>query len=546
MIILRPDQQALKSGVYQHWTTGARNVLAVAPTGSGKSVVMSDIAHDISQNRSKLVIMAHRNELVSQMSLHIANRGIKHNLIAPSDMIRFVTACHRKEFHGRSFYNPDATVHVVGVDTLLARANDHILKLMRGIDYWFVDECHHLTRINKWGKAVALMPNARGLGMTASPIRADGQGLGSHADGVMDAMVLGPTMRQLIDMGHLCEYQLVCPKTDFERPESVGNSGDFSQHAMKEASKKSHIVGDVVDHYFNYAAGKKAIVFATDVETASNMAQKFCDMGVHAAALSGDTARNIRNTYTNDFKSGKLQVLVNVDLFGEGFDVPTCEVVIMARPTESLSMYLQQFGRALRTSPGKQFGLVIDMVSNWLRHGLPDKHHHWTLDRREKRAKRQPDPEDIGLTVCRECSKPYERTYNVCPHCGFVPVPMGAGRSLEQVDGDLTLLTPEVLAQLRKAAELESPASMMERVTFAAGEAAGKHAFNRQVERFGARDDLAEAIAIWAGVQRFKGRSDSDIHRRFYLTTGIDMATAMGGKKVDMEELTATIQGWIK
>lgn len=546
MIVLRPDQQKLKSEVYQCWGSGARNVLAVAPTGSGKSVVMSDIAHDISQNRNKLVIMAHRNELVSQMSVHIASRGIKHNLIAPSDMIRFVTSRHRKKFNGRSFYNPDATVHVVGVDTLLARANDDMKKVMRSIDYWFVDECHHLTRMNKWGTAVELMPNARGLGMTASPIRADGQGLGAHADGVMDAMVLGPSMRQLIDMGHLCEYQLVCPKTDFERPESVGNSGDFSPHAMKEASKKSHIVGDVVDHYFSYAAGKKAIVFATDVETASDMAARFCAAGVRAASLSANTPRNIRNAYTDDFETGKLEVLVNVDLFGEGFDVPTCEVVIMARPTESLSMYLQQFGRALRTSPGKQFGLVIDMVSNWLRHGLPDKHHNWSLDRREKKAKRQPDPEDIGLTSCRECSKPYERTYNVCPHCGFVPVPAGAGRSLEQVDGDLTLLTPEVLAQLRKSAELESPASVMERVTYAAGEAAGKGAFNRQVERFGARDQLAEQIAIWAGIQRFKGRSDSDIHRRFYLTTGMDMATAMGGKKAEMEELTKTIEGWIK
>jgi superfamily II DNA or RNA helicase len=545
MIVLRPDQQKLKAEVYQGWATGSRNVLAVAPTGSGKSVVMSDIAHDIAQNKNSLVIMAHRNELVSQMSVHIASRGIKHNLIAPTDMIKFVTSRHRKKFNGRSFYNPDATIHVVGVDTLLARS-ESVMTKMRGVDYWFVDECHHLTRTNKWGKAVELMPFARGLGMTASPIRADGQGLGSHADGVMDAMVLGPTMRQLIDMGHLCEYQLVCPSTDFERPESVTGGGDFSHHALKEASKKSHIVGDVVDHYFSYAANKKAIVFATDVETASDMAKRFCAAGVRAAALSANTARNIRNMYTDDFETGKLEVLVNVDLFGEGFDVPTCEVVIMARPTESLGMYLQQFGRALRTSPNKQYGLVIDMVSNWLRHGLPDKQHIWSLDRRDKRAKKKPDPDDIALTVCRECSKPYERTYNVCPHCGFVPVPAGTGRSLQQVDGDLTLLTPELLAELRKSAELETPHSIMERVAYAAGEIAGKAAFNRQTERFDARDALAEQIAIWAGVQRFKGRSDSDIYRRFYLTTGVDMATALGGKRSEMEELARTVEGWIK
>jgi superfamily II DNA or RNA helicase len=436
----------------------------------------------------------------------------------------------------------------VGVDTVLARA-DSLKDVLRAADRWIIDEAHHVLRDNKWGKAVELMPRAWGLGVTASPCRADGKGLGSHADGVMDDMVLGPTTRQLIDMGALCEYQIVCPDVDFQRPERVGSDGDFTRAAMAEATEKSHIVGDIVEQYLTWSAGKQAIVFVTDVQAAMRVAEKFRDFGVNAQAVSGKTDTIVRDLLVSQFRKGELTVLVNVDLFGEGFDVPACETVIMGRPTRSLSMFLQQFGRALRTSPGKRFGLVIDMVRNvWgpEGHGLPDKHHMWSLDRRQKRATKVRDPEEIDLIACRNCSKPYERAKPVCPHCGHEPVKVLGERTLEQVDGDLTLLTPEMLARLRAATQLETPDSVAARAALAGGHMAGVGAMNRQIERHGAQQELAAQLALWAGIQRARGRSDAEIYRRFYLTSGTDMMSALSGKRAELEQMREIVETWMR
>ncbi len=547
MITLRPDQQALKQGIYDAWNGGARAALAVLPTGGGKSVVVSDIVMDRNNMGARQCVIAHRTELVGQMSLHVANRGIKHRIIGSASTVAAVIAEHRREFGGRSFVNPDANCSVASVDTLVARM-ETLKDWGAQIDDWTIDEAHHVLRANKWGKAITLFPNARGLGVTASPRRADGMGLGSHHDGVFDDMIVGPTMRELIEIGALCDYEIAIPSSDFEIDEStLAPSGDWSTAKMREASKKSHIVGDVVTEYVKRAFGKRGICFATDVETAGEMAQRFNDVGIPTAAVSAKTPTDVRNDYIRRFRDGRLWVLVNVDLFGEGFDVPAVEVVIMARPTASLAVYLQQFGRALRILAGKQFGLVIDHVSNWKRHGWPDKPHYWSLDRRDKRAKREPDPDEIDLTACRECSRPYERCLPACPYCGAVlPLPDPAGRTLQQVDGDLTLLSREMIAQMQAATMLESPADMGHRVSMAAGPIAGAGAVNRQIERNQAQIRLREAIEQWAGCQIHIGRSEAETYRRFYLTTGMDVIGAQTLPRADMEALATTIEGWYK
>jgi len=408
-----------------------------------------------------------------------------------------------------------------------------------------VHNCHHVLRENKWGKAVAMFPNAYGLGVTATPSRADGMGLGAHHDGVFETMILGPTMRDLIDMGALCAYEIAVPESDFEIDESkIAKSGDWSTQRMREASKRSHIVGDVVTEYLRRAQGKRAICFATDVETSNEIAQRFNDAGVAAASVSAKTPTEVRNDYIRRFRDGRITVLVNVDLFGEGFDVPAVEVVIMARPTASLAVYLQQFGRALRPMDGKPFGLVIDHVSNWKRHGFPDKPHIWTLDRRDKRAKREPDPDDIELTSCKSCSRPYEKVHAICPYCGEAPpAPAGGGRSIEQVDGDFFLLDREMVAQMQQAAKLENPGDMMSRIDHATGNSiAAKGAANRQMERIAAQQRLTAAIEQWAGCRRAVGDTDQMIFRRFYLTWGVDMISATAGKRAEMESLAALVE----
>lgn len=547
MIILRPDQQDIKARIRWGWNNGKRNMLAVMPTGGGKTVVFSDLVDDQNKIGARQCVMAHRNELIGQMSLHIARHGVKHRIIGPQSMVSQIIASHRRELMGQCFVNPSAICAVAGVDTLISRY-DHLRDWGGQIDDWTIDEAHHVTKTNKWGKVVDLFPNAKGLGVTATPQRADGQGLGRHHDGVFDDMVVGLSTRQLIDLGALSDYEYVCPASDFEIDEdAVAPSGDFSQQRMKEASKKSHIVGDVVKEYINRAFGRRHIVFATDVETANDIARQFGTFGIPAASVSAQTPSATRDEMVRRFKDGSIWVLVNVDLFGEGFDVPACFGVSLARPTASLAVFLQQCGRALRWLDGKPFGLIIDHVSNWKRHGLPDNPRFWTLDRRDKRAKKKPDPEDIPLTACRNCSRPYERFRSVCPHCGHRPEVSPSGRgNIEQIDGDLILLDRAKLAEMRRAAELEAPADMMLRVSAAAGPFAGKHHMNAQIERIAAQKDLIDAIAHWAGQQRALQRPDDETYRRFYLALGVDVLTAQSLPRVDMEKLTTTIRSWLR
>lgn len=544
MIQLRPDQAALEADIYDAWNRGARNVLAVAPTGFGKSVLIGEIAlkkHLLGSTQAKV---AHRNELVGQLSSHVAKRGIAHRIIAPKQMVREITDQHRREF-GRSFVDPKSNCSVAGIDTLLAR-EDELRAWALQVDHWTIDEAHHVLKANKWGRGAALFANAVGLGVTASPRRADGQGLGSHHDGIFDEMVLGPDMRTLIDIGALCDYEIAAPESDFEvSDDDFGKDGDLSPAKGRLASQKSHIVGDIITEYVKLAYGKRGICFTTDVETAGEIANRFNEIGIPAAAVSAKTPSELRNDYIRRFRSGQLWMLVNVDLFGEGFDVPAVEVVIMARPTASLAVYLQQFGRALRVLAGKPFGLVIDHVSNWKRHGFPDKPHYWSLDRRDKRAKLLPDPELIELTVCRGCSRPFERFHSSCPHCGWsIPLPAGGGRSIEQVDGDLTLMDRDTLAAMRAATVLESPASAGQRAASAAGPLAGIGVTNRQLERHAAQQRLSAAVAQWAGCERAKGRPDDQSYRRFYLTTGVDVLSALTLPRADMDKMADLVEGW--
>lgn len=550
MIALREeDQVPFKAGIYNDWDSGAKNVLGVAVTGFGKSVVTSDIVLDGYKSGMNQVVIAHRNELVSQMSIHIANREIKHQIIGPTSTINQIRQLHREIFNGQCFISPTANCSVAGVDTIISRKDD-LMKWAHQKDQWVIDEAHHVLKLNKWGKAVEMFPNARGLGVTATPLRADGMGLGREYDGVFDTMVIGPTMRQLIDAGNLSDYEIVCPESDIRlSDDDIGASGDYSIKKLKSAAQKSHIVGDVVVNYMKYAFGKQAICFATDVETSGDIAKKFNEAGVPAASLSAETPSHVRNHFIKKYRNGELLVLVNVDLFGEGFDTPACSVVIMARPTASLGLYLQMVGRALRVFEGKLYGLIIDHVSNVKRHKLPDKIHHWTLARRDKRGKQEKDPEDIELTVCKGCSKPYEKFRPICPYCGTVPpLPSPRERTIEMVDGNLVLLDRATLEEMRKNTVLPSPADVAIRVGMVAGDKAGKYQAQKAIEKIEAQKNLSNAIAQWAAIQRSLGRPDTESYKRFYLTLGVDVLTALSAErtKQEYEELTFKIERWYK
>lgn len=510
MPILHPFQAALRDQVHAAWAVGAQDVMAVLPTGGGKTVLFSD---EIARNGAPAVAIAHRQELVSQISVALARNGVRHRIVGPSAVSRICTTLHLAELR-RNFVDPMSPVAVAGVDTLIRNVSSETW--IQKVSLVVMDEAHHVLRDNKWGAARALFPNARGLGVTATPTRADGCGLGRHADGVMDAMCVGPTMRELIDAGYLTDYEVYAPPSDLDlRDVPLSASGDFSPVKLASAVHKSHIVGDVVKHYLRIAPGKLGVTFAVDVESATDIARAYRDAGVPSEVVTAKTPDAMRAAILRRFCARQVLQLVNVDLFGEGFDLPAIEVVSFARPTQSYSLYAQQFGRALRVMEGKDRAIIIDHVGNVERHRLPDARREWTLDRRDRRA-RAVEP-GIPMRVCPLCTRPYERVHPSCPYCGHTVEP--AGRSApELVDGDLTLLTPEALAKLR--GEIDAPPSWHPDPIVAAT------LKKNHREKSLAQQQLREAMALWGGARTAAGDSIPMAQRRFFLTYGVDVATA--------------------
>ncbi len=536
MHVARGYQQWLIDRIFQSWRDGNRNVLAVLPTGGGKTFVFSRVVAAV---QFHVCAIAHRGELVSQMSLALAREGVRHRIIGPAALARECVANQMEELE-RSFVDPNARVAAAGVDTLVG-LDPAQNPWMAQVGAWIEDEAHHVLKENKWGRAAALFPNAYGLGVTATPLRADGKGLGRHADGLFDDLIVGPTMRDLIEQGYLTDYRIFAPPSDLDLSTvTVTDSGDYSPPKLSAARKHSHITGDVVEHYLRIARGKQGITFDVDVESATATAKAFNDAGVPAAVVHGKTPSGLRREILRKFKAREYQQLVNVDLFGEGFDVPAIEVVSFARPTMSYGLYCQQFGRALRLLDGKLHAIIIDHVGNVQRHGLPDARREWSLDRRERRSKAKAD-DVIPLRTClnTSCMSVYERVLVACPYCGSVPVP--ADRSApERVDGDLFELDPSVLARMRgEIARIDGAPSLPPN----AGADVQGAIKRTHWERQRSQAKLRAAISLWGGWQKYLGRSDPEGLRRFYHRFGVDAGTALTLNSRDAEELTARIIG---
>lgn len=551
MIKLRPYQENIKAAVFTEWNEGYRNVLLVLPTGMGKTKSFVSLVIDTLSSPTGAIptaIMVHRKELVQQISLVLAEEGIPHNIIASRKDIKGIIAAQRRKF-GKQFYNATSVVTVISVDTLISR-QDIYKQWALGIRQWITDEAAHVLKENKWGRAIALFVNARGLGVTATPERLDRKGLGSHVDGVFDVMVEGPDTAWGIDNGFLSKYKIAIPNSDYQKYlKSNSDTSDYSKQAMMEASKKSQIVGDVVKEYLKHAAGKQAILFASDVSTAEDMAREFNAKGVRAKALDGTTPEMERLEALIDFEEKRTQVLINVDLFDEGLDVPGIECVIMARPTKSHGKFRQMVGRGLRVAKGKPYMILIDHVGNIMggaNHGLPCNKRRWTLDRISKRAQKL-----NFMRICGNpaCNSPYDKALTECPWCGTLAISQtrsdaGGGRpALERVDGDLMLVDPEFIRQMEKKAQLEDPATMGQRVSMAAGGDAGIRAMKNQQERILSQRNLVSAIANWAGHMKHVYKyTDRQIHKKFFLYHNLTITEALSEPKAQMEQTILRLQ----
>ena len=564
---LRPKQLIAKQDIYHAWDSGARNVLLVYGCGGGKTVINSNI---IKEHDGPSCAIAHRQELVSQMSITLARNEIRHRIVGPKSVVKFVVNHHMIEL-GRSYYDPNAHCGVAGVDTLVRRGNE-LSRWLKSCTLRIQDEGHHTLRSNKWGKATTMLPNAKGLDVTATPERADGKGLGRHADGIIDRMVEGPQARELINTGYLTDYRVFNPGVNFNRKNiPIGNSGDFTQAGATQAVKESIIIGDIPEHYLRIAPGKLNIVFVPSIDIAISTAKEFNARGVPAAALHSGTPLLERINIQRKFQNREILVLVNVDLFGEGYDLPALEVVQMARPTKSYPWFHQAFMRALRlmisdilsnvwdtytdaqrlkfiSESIKPHAIIIDHVNNIDTmkggFGLPDRPRIWTLDRREKRSKNQKD-DVIPTRTCIECGFVYERIYKKCPTCGDIPIyEPGSRSSPEFVDGDLTELDASTLARMRGEVDRVNMSpedyrqELKDKYVPYIGVLAGvkRHTQTQEIQQA-----LRMSMTWWAGYQRSFNRPNDEIDRRFYFEFGIDKLSAQALKTKDAYDLANRI-----
>ena len=464
----------------------------------------------------------------------LARDGIEHRILAPDQVCNFIIE-KQIETLGRNFVYSGSPHTVVSVDTLLARA-ESLGNWPKQVGLVQTDEGHHVLAENKWGRALNCFPKALRLAWTGTAMRPDRKSLRAGLGGVYDHLIIGPSTADLLAWGYLTPFKIFGPPPSIDMAGALlGDSGDFSKSELSKRAKRSSIIGDMLTHYLALAPGKVGIGFCVDVEQAKETAAAFQAAGIPCAWMSSrETDDRTRVGNLEKLKRGELKLIFNVDLLGEGVDVPRVEVILDGRPTMSLVRYLQVFGRLLRLFPGKLFGIYIDMVGNVMRHGLPTKLHQWTLDVLPKRSTLENDED--ALTNCLTCFQHYSVFLKRCPHCGHRPVPaVGRGASRpEQVHGDLTEYSEELLQRLQDEAA---------RITGAAPRGKVPAYVERNWNtRAVAAGSLTDAINWWMSMQVQRGGLEAgEAYRLFWHRFKVDVATAQTSSASAAIELTETI-----
>ncbi|MBB4616935.1 DEAD/DEAH box helicase [Sphingomonas abaci] len=422
MIELRDYQQALIADIRTQFRSMDRTVLVQLATGGGKTVTSAYMVKTAAERGRRCWWVVHRREIILQASRTFWSMEIPHSLVM-----------------GGSIGDRDAMVQVGSVQTLSRR-----LGKLPAPDLIIFDECHHMGAA-QYQQIYEACPRAQIIGLTATPWRLDGRGLGAW----FESMVQGPSVADLMERGALCDYRLYAPTTTDVASVAM-QGGDFKREDLARVMDKPSIVGDAVQHYQRLAAGKRAIVFAVSIEHSRNIAAQFQAAGIPSAHVDGSMDSGARDAIVADFSSGAIQVLSNADLFGEGFDVPAVEAVILLRPTQSLSLHLQQIGRGLRPAAGKPHAIVLDHAGNAMRHGLPDDDREWSLEDRPK--KKRGAKSEVPVKQCPTCFLVHSPAPE-CPGCGHAYAVQS--REIEQVEGELEVVDLDAI-RARKRHELKS------------------------------------------------------------------------------------------
>jgi superfamily II DNA or RNA helicase len=453
---------------------GKRAPIYVLPTGGGKTFVFCYVSENASKirmpagNYQRVMVLVHRKELLIQASLSMAKIGLKHSLVAQDKHIREAIATHVEEFSD-SFIDTDAPVMVASVDTLIRRVS-----LVKPPDLIICDETHHCIPSNKWGAIIKSFPGARILGVTATPTRTDGKGLGRVAGGFFDDMVLGPTMRELIDDGYLKQPKVFAPPSLVDLAGVKTTGGDYAAGELAKRVDKPAITGDAVDHYARICPHWPAIAFCVSIQHAKHVAEEFRARGFDFRVIDGTMHDSERRKLIRALATGKIDGLTSCDIISEGTDIPVVACAIKLRPTKSEGLNLQQDGRTLRpiyapgfdmsTREGRRsaiaaskypYSVILDHVGNCFIHGLPDSDREWTLEGKKKRKKGEGDKEERRKALqCPKCYGAHDPA-PVCPYCGHEYENGGNARSLEQVDGELKEVTGAAAEALRKVRKQE-------------------------------------------------------------------------------------------
>jgi DNA repair protein RadD len=578
--MLRDFQEDLDRRADEAHARGSRVVMINSPTGSGKTVVMG---HRIKKRDTPTVAMVHRQELVGQIANALNREEVHHGIIAPAKVIKEIIFS-QMETHGRSFYSPTAAVRVASTQSLDRYVKENA-RWADQVKYGVCDEGHHVLRDNMFGRAMAFFRNAEADLYTAHAYRADGAGLGRHADGIVDELIVGPSGRECINRGYLTDYRVICPPSDVNMEGvEVGANGELNMVTTRERIHASKtIVGDVVKHYRKFAEGELGITFAVDTLACQKICDAYNAAGIPAAIISYKTPIAERARIMRQYRERKIIQLVNVDCLGEGTDVPACVVVSMVRPSASFQLVAQQFGRMLRimvsdelnrtwhgltdeqrvayiSHSAKPRGILIDHVGNVAlhggigRHGLPDRPRVYSLDRRERRRQQADDaiplrtclnqgwtaPDwELGPITTTECFQPYETFLSKCPHCGMPrPAPKLRG-SPEHVEGDLYELDPEVLKEMRGEIDRVDGAPRMPLGADAMVAGAVKR---RHHERQTAQVALRDAMMMYGGWQEHLGLDTREGQRKFFKQYGVDVMTAQTYGAKEAAELEARIR----
>jgi DNA repair protein RadD len=404
---LRPYQSAAVDQIRESYRRGHRSTLFVLPTGGGKTVVFSHIAEQAAAKGSRICILVHRQELLRQASTSLTSLGVRHGLISP-----------------RHSMDLSHHVQVASVQTLARRLH----KLPpSAFNLLVVDEAHH-SNAGTWAKVLAHFQAARVLGVTATPCRCDGRGLGEW----YGAMVLGPTAAELTAAGFLAPARVLAPPGP-SLLQVRKRMGDFDMSEAGTILQAGQAMGDCLAHYRRYLDGQTAIAFCCSVSHAEAVADLFQRNGVAAASIDGTMDAPTRERLLSDLGAGRLKVLTSCALIGEGVDVPSVAGCILLRPTQSASLHLQMVGRCLRPQPGKT-AVILDHVGNYQRLGHHLEDREWTLDGKIVRQK----DSAASVKVCPKCFAALPSAKPVCPECGHQFAP--ERREIEHVDGELVEL----------------------------------------------------------------------------------------------------------